>query len=99
MEQLSSVWKGSKKTAEMVRREIFNRWGKEAAQEYDPRKNCFTYKGWLERGFQVKRGENAITSITYVSIDKDDDDSDESGTESYPKTVYLFYKTQVVPIE
>jgi hypothetical protein len=48
----------------------------------------------------VKKGEKAIRSITYVEA-KDqtetstEDEDEEPDVRTYPKTVYLFYRTQV----
>jgi antirestriction protein ArdC len=96
--QSLSHWRGSEKTAEIVREEIAKRWGEKEAKQYDPLKNCFTFQTWKALGYQVKKGEKAIRSITYVEVkDKGDreDKTDEEEVRKYPKTVYLFYKTQV----
>ena len=53
---MTSEWKGSLGTASNVARQIAERYGPEAAAQYDPTVNCFTYRGWKERGYQVKRG-------------------------------------------
>jgi hypothetical protein len=93
-------WRGSEKTADAVREEIARRWGDDEAAQYNPLTNCFTIGTWNQLGFRVKKGEKAIRSITYVegkdqaeSVDEDGDD--EQDVRIYPKTVYLFYRTQV----
>jgi hypothetical protein len=66
----------------------------------DPLTNCFTIQTWNKLGFRVKKGEKAIRSITYVEA-KDqtetstEDEDEEPDVRTYPKTVYLFYRTQV----
>lgn len=95
-------WQGSEKTAGAVREEIANRWGEDAAEEYDPLKNCFTLRIWNKLGYRVKKGEKAIRSITYVKAKENKEnaetinqDEKEQEVHKYPKTVYLFYKIQV----
>jgi hypothetical protein len=92
-------WRGSAKTAYAVREEIARRWGDAEAEKYDPLTNCFTIQTWNQLGFRVKKGEKAIRSITYVEA-KDQtldaaEDAEEAEVRTYPKTVYLFYRTQV----
>ena len=101
-QQLKTVahWRGSAKTADAVREEIGRRWGDKEAEKYDPLTNCFTIGTWNQLGYRVKKGEKAIRSMTYVEgtdqTENDDDDEDaEQAVRTYPKTVYLFYRTQV----
>ena len=103
-QQLQSLahWRGSEKTADAVRQEIARRWGEEEAKQYDPLTNCFTIQTWNKLGYRVKKGEKAIRSITYVeatdqaeTTNENEDEEDEQNVRTYPKTVYLFYRTQV----
>jgi hypothetical protein len=87
----TSNWQGSLTTASIVMSEIAMRWGESEAFKYHPGKNCFTYRGWKQRGYQVQKGEKAIKSITFIE--------DEETEEIYPKNVYLFYKKQVKKIK
>ena len=96
--QLASVWQGSKYTMLDIAHQIANRWGEEAVKEYDPQVNCFTFKGWNQRGFKVKKGEHALKTITFVGGSetvKQEDGTEKTIGRGYPKTVCLFYKTQV----
>jgi hypothetical protein len=91
-------WRGSAKTADAVREEIARRWGEDEAAKYDPLTNCFTIQTWNKLGYRVKKGEKAIRSITYVEATdqaEEDDEDAEQEVRTYPKTVYLFYRTQV----
>jgi hypothetical protein len=93
-------WRGSAKTADAVREEIARRWGDAEAEKYDPLTNCFTIGTWNQLGYRVKKGEKAIRSITYVEGTDQTDAADDAAAEepeirTYPKTVYLFYRTQV----
>jgi len=91
-----AVWRGSEKTASSVKEEIAKRWGKQEAEKYDPRTNCFTYRTWQARGYQVKKGEKAIRSRTLVEVpDPDAQYAKKAVTAKYPKPVYLFYYKQV----
>ena len=68
--ELASVWKGSKYTMSDIAHQIAHRFGEEALKEYDPQVNCFTFKGWNDRGYKVKAGEKALRTVTFVSEEK-----------------------------
>jgi len=91
-QELTSIYKGGN-TADAVREEIRKRFGDIEAEEYDPRQNCFTFKGWRQRGYIVKRGEKGIRSITIIEEEKDGEKV------RFTKTVWLFAKCQVEEIE
>lgn len=95
----SSVWKGSSYTAGTTAKEIEKRWGIEESKKYQPAQNCFTYKGWRERGYQVKKGEKGIKSITFIKGTKKDKKTGKIEDASYPKNVTLFYYLQVEKIK
>ena len=86
-----SNWTGSVNTAEHVRKQIFDRFGQEEANNYDPKSNCLTFNRWLENGYQVKKGEKAIKSFIVI----EQKDKDGKVIRKYPKTVNLFYIRQV----
>ena len=89
-------WKGSQKTAELVRAEIARRYGAEEAEKYDPDSNCFTLPTWNKLGYRIKKGEHAIRSITLIEEkDPNAKEGEEAEVQRYPKTVYLFYIKQV----
>ena len=100
-QQLKTVahWRGSEKTADAVREEISRRWGDDEAANYNPLTNCFTLQTWNTLGYRVKKGEKAIRSLTYVEAKDPTADAgaeeEETDTVKYPKTVSLFYRTQV----
>jgi len=90
-------WQGSLKTEAMVRSQIEKRWGSTEAKRYDPLKNCFTFQTWKNRGFQVKKGEHGLLSMTYIHK-KTVDENDENkvvNTYSYPHKTIVFYDLQV----
>lgn len=87
-----SSWKGSTKTFQLIYGQILDRFGLKAAKEYDPDTNCFTYKTWLFNGYQVRKGEKALKSTTWIKSKE----TDGKGKEKvFPKTVNLFFKSQV----
>lgn len=84
-----SKWKGSIATASKVAAQIAERWGEDEVKNYDPEKNCFTYKRWEAEGYQVQKGEKAIKSFSFRES--------EDGSK-YPVKVNLFYIKQVKKI-
>ena len=87
--------RGSISTKKFVAEQIAARYGQEEVKNYNPETNCRTYKSWLEEGFQVKKGEKAIKSVTFVEVEN------ESGevVKKYPKNVNLFCWLQVEPVK
>ena|SRR3990167_1259239 len=97
-----SIWKGSPRTAGSVQQEISKRFGPEAAEKYHPELNCFTFNGWQQRGYRVKKGEKAIRSYTFINGEKtvkDSNGNEKREGNSYVKGVCLFYIDQVEPIK
>ena len=92
-------WKGSEKTADLVREEIARRYGEEEAENYDPHVNCFTLPTWNKLGFKIRKGEKAIRSMTLIEEKdpnaKEGEEGEQEEIQKYPKTVYLFYIKQV----
>lgn len=95
--ELTSNWRGSIRTLSMVAKEIENRFGVEAVKIYDPTVNCFTFNGWEQRGYRVKKGEKAIKSVTFIGATKTKtvDGVEKKEDYSYCKTVNLFFISQV----
>lgn len=87
-------YRGSVATRKMVEEQIAARYGQDEARNYLPAQNARTYKSWRDEGYQVKKNEKAIKSITFVEV------KDEAGevVNTYPKTVNLFYIKQVEKI-
>ena len=92
--ELTSIYKGGA-TYTTVLAQIIERYGEQEVDVYDPLKNCFTYLGWQQRGFQVMKGEKALKSHTYISKVERDKQSGEESTRRYFKVVNLFYHLQV----
>lgn len=92
-QEVLSNYSGSEKTYELVAKQISERYGEKEVKNYDPYKNCLSFKQWLENGYRVKKGEKSLKSITV--IEKTDK---EGKIIKYPRTVHLFYCRQVEKI-
>lgn len=90
-----SNYKGSTATAEIVKKQIAERWGKEEAEHYDPFTNALTFKRWSELGYKILKGEKSLRSKTFV----EKKDQEGNTLKKYPKTVHLFYIKQVIKSE
>lgn len=86
-----SPWRGSEQTAEAVREQIRERFGDEAADEFDPVTDAMPLVSWAAYGYRVRRGEKALKSVTYVEI-KDDEGTAEK---KIRRSINLFHKRQV----
>ncbi len=95
-EALVSPWRGSEKTAEDVREQVRERFGDDAAEDFDPSSDAMPFSAWLAHGYQVRKGSKALKSITIVEV-KDPDD--EKKVRKIRRTVCLFHKRQVQKIE
>ena len=91
-ETLVSPWRGSEKTAEDVREQVRERFGDEAAEEFDPAADAMPFSSWLSQGYQVRKGSKALKSITIIEMK---DPEDEKKVRKVKRTVNLFHKRQV----
>lgn len=87
-------YRGSEETRKLVEAEIERRWGRKAAEDYDPYSNCRTFAQWLSVNRRVKKGEKAIRSYTVI------DETDESGKviKRHKRYCFLFYVLQTEPV-
>ncbi len=92
----SAIWKGSKKTEDIVRKQIEERWGKEEAEKYDPKTNCFTFRTWWVLGFCPRKGEKALRSYTLLDEIVKDENGKEKVLKKYMKRIFLFYYKRLV---
>ena len=89
----TTMYRGSKSTAECVGAQIVERYGEAEAKNYNPQLNCKTFKQWIQDGFKVKKGEKALKSYTLIEMkDKHGDVTKRR------RTVNLFYILQVEPL-
>ena len=86
-ETMASNWTGSQRTAEIVRQQILERFGPEAAEQYDPASgNTLTYREALKRGYRVRRGEKSLKSLTFIEAYESNGQK-----KKIPKTCHLFF--------
>ena len=91
-ETLVSPWRGSEKTAEDVREQIRERFGDDAAEDFDPSTDAMPFSSWLAQGYQVRKGSKALKSITIIEM-KDPDD--EKKVRKVRRVVNLFHRRMV----
>jgi len=100
---LTSVYQGSASNHKRVSSAIFNLYGEEEANKYDPQTNCFTFAGWKQRGYQVKKGEHGIRIMNVIKgqIKTEKDSNNKitvTGGRSFCKSITVFYYLQVQKI-
>ena len=94
-DSITSPYKGSSKTKEMVSDQIRAIYGDSEVKNYNPYKNALTFAGWLHLGYRPKKGSKALKSITYVER------KNEKGEviSKYPRKINLFYYRAVELIQ
>ena len=90
-ETIASPWKGSEQTAEMVREQVLERFGPDAAEAFDPATDAMPLVSWARYGFKVKKGAKSLKSITYVIVADDEGNIEKK----IRRTVHLFHKRDV----
>jgi hypothetical protein len=86
-----SPYQGSEATYELVREQIRERYGDEAAEDFDPYTDAMPFASWVSQGYMVRKGEKALKSVTFVEV------KDEKGgvVKKIRRTVNLFHRHQV----
>ena len=90
-EVITSPWRGSEKTYEMVREQLRERYGDEVADEFDPSSDAAPFLTWASAGFRIKHHERALKSVTYVEVKNERGEIEKK----IRRTVNLFHKRQV----
>jgi len=90
-ETLVSPWRGSSKTEEDVREQVRERWGDEAADEFNAATDAMPFSSWVSQGYMVRKNSKALKSITIVEIR---DPEDDKVVKKIRRTVCLFHKRQ-----
>jgi hypothetical protein len=91
-ETLVSPWRGSSKSEEDVREQVREKFGDEAAEEFDASKDAMPFSSWLAQGYAVRKGSKALKSITIIEMK---DPEDEKKVRKIKRTVNLFHRKQV----
>lgn len=89
--EIVSPYRGSEATAEMVREQLRERYGDDAADSFDPHYDAAPYATWASSGYRVKRGEKALKSVTFVEAKNEKGEVERK----IRRTVNLFHKFQV----
>jgi len=90
-ESITSPYKGSEKTYELVREQLRERYGDKVADEFDPITDCMPLLSWSFYGYRIKKSEKALKSVTYLEVK----DANGNVTRKIRRTVNLFHKNQV----
>lgn len=91
VKEIVSPYRGSEATYEMVKEQIAERWGEDAAEEFDPHTDAMPLVSWASYGYRVKRGQKSLKSVTFIEV-KDDQDK---VVKKIRRVVHLFHKRQV----
>lgn len=91
VQELVSPYKGSEATYEMVREQIAERWGEDAAEEFDPHHDAMPFASWLTYGYRVRKGEKALKSITFIEAKNEKGEVEKK----IRRTICLFHRRQV----
>lgn len=91
VKELMSPYRGSEATYEMVKEQVAARWGEDCAEEFDPHTDAMPYVSWAAYGYQVKKGQKALKSITFIEV------KDDKGKviKKIRRVVNLFHRRQV----
>lgn len=91
IQEIVSPYRGSEATYEMVKAQIADRWGEEAAEEFDPHTDAMPLISWASYGYRVRKGEKALRSVTYVEKKNEKGEVERK----IRRVVFLFHKRQV----
>lgn len=90
-EVISTPWRGSEKTYEMVREQIRERWGDQVAEEFDPGSDAAPLTTWASYGYRIKAGSKALKSVTYVEVKNDKGEVEKK----IRRVINIFHRKQV----
>ena len=86
---VESPWRGSEKTAAQMREQIRERFGDEAAEEYNPKIHVLSLKNWSRYGIRVRAGESALRTYTLIENDSEEEGEHKTVRRSVPVFHYL----------
>ncbi len=100
LQETQSGFKGSVINMANTKYAIELKYGKEEAERYDPRGNCFTERKWKLAGYKIKKDENALITVptvkTFYRRDEVTGENQPSGRR--PANAKLYYILQVEPV-
>ncbi|WIF74477.1 DUF3560 domain-containing protein (plasmid) [Proteus vulgaris] len=69
-----------------------------AEEDIEPRVNVFTFNAWKAKGRYVKKGEKGVRVITYILVDKKQEDSEETKKVKVKRQTTVFHISQTSPL-
>lgn len=90
-DSVSSPYRGSLKTYEMVKEQVRERWGDKCAEEFDAHTDAMPYSFWIAYNYRVKKGQHALKSVTFLEVK----DGLGNVVRKVRRSVNLFHKNQV----
>lgn len=86
---VESPWRGSEKTAELMREQIRERFGDKEAKVYDPKRHVMSLRHWGRFGVKIRAGESALRTYTIIENDHEEEGEQKSVRRSIPVFHYL----------
>ena len=65
---ITSPYKGSEKTYEMVQEQLRERYGDDVADNYNAYTDVAPFSTWASANYRIRKGEHALKSITFVEV-------------------------------
>ncbi len=69
-----------------------------AEDDIEPRVNVFTFNAWKAKGRFVKKGEKGVRIITYIQVDKKEENSEEIKKVLKKRQTTVFHISQTIPL-
>ncbi|WP_258086583.1 DUF3560 domain-containing protein [Xenorhabdus bovienii] len=68
-------------------------------EDIEPRVNVFTFRAWKAKGRVVKKGEKGVKVITYILVDKKEENSEETKKVKVKRQTTVFHISQTKPLD
>lgn len=94
-EIITSPWRGSERSAEMVRSQLRERFGDECADKFDPAHDAAPFSAWISAGYAPRKNSKALKSIVITEVK---DKKTGEVVRKIKRTVNLFHRNDVVKL-
>lgn len=94
-EVLTSPWRGSERSAEMVREQVRERFGDEVADDFNPATDALPFTSLVAQGFVPRKHSRALKSIVIIEVK---DKTTGEVIKKIRRVVNLFHKNDIVKI-
>ena len=88
---ITSPYKGSIKTYELVKEQLREKYGDEVADSFDPVTDAMPALSWAYYNYRIRKGEKAPKTVTLLEVK----DANGKVTRMIRRTINLFHKFQV----